>query len=116
MTQSVEISDELMRAVCAEARRRSRTVAEQFAHWVKIGRAIERSGKVDPARIDAALRGVLRTEDLTDVEGSVWGQDFADAVLHPSAGEITYFEERRAKGLGVGLDENGDLVYATKRP
>lgn len=51
------------------------------------------------------------SEDSGSVE-SAWLDAFTEAMSNPTAQEIVFFERRRALGLGVGLDENGDLVYA----
>ncbi|AQS50052.1 hypothetical protein BMG03_19195 (plasmid) [Thioclava nitratireducens] len=44
--------------------------------------------------------------------GEAWLEAFTEAMSKPTAQEIAFFERRRALGLGVGLDGNGDLVYA----
>lgn len=37
--------------------------------------------------------------------------DLAKAFSEPTAREVAFHEDRRKKGLGVGLNENGELVY-----
>ncbi len=37
--------------------------------------------------------------------------DLAKAFSEPSDEEITFYEFRRKRGLGVGLNEHGELVY-----
>lgn len=51
MAQSIKLSDEVMALVRREADLQSRSVAGQITHWLKIGRAIERSGTFDHARL-----------------------------------------------------------------
>jgi uncharacterized membrane protein YdbT with pleckstrin-like domain len=41
-----------------------------------------------------------------------WLEEFSRKMDEPSAEEEAFFARRRALGLGVGLDENGKLVYA----
>ena len=41
--------------------------------------------------------------------------DLADKLSAPGPKEEAVFEERRKKGLGVGLDENGKLVKESDR-
>lgn len=115
MAQSVKIPDELMAVVRPEAERHSRSVAGQLAHWAKIGRAIERSGRFSYDRIDAALQGSLLPEELTEEESAIWADEFMKVMSAPSADEVGFFAERRVLGRGVGLDENGTLVRAEKR-
>lgn len=38
-----------------------------------------------------------------------------DKMAEPGPNEEAYFEERRRKGLGVGLDDDGSLVDASDR-
>lgn len=37
--------------------------------------------------------------------------DLAKAFSEPSDDEIAFYEDRRKRGLGVGLNEHGELVY-----
>lgn len=41
--------------------------------------------------------------------------DFVKKMTVPTPEEIAFFEERKRKGLGVGLDENGNLIRETDR-
>ena len=84
-----------------------------MAHWARIGRAIERSGRFDRARIAAALSASLRPEALTDEEGAVWLDAFVDAMARPGPGEVAFFADQRALGRGIDLTEGGELVRAT---
>ena len=40
---------------------------------------------------------------------------FIDKMATPGPNEEVFFEDRRRKGLGVGLDENGDLIKERDR-
>ena len=40
---------------------------------------------------------------------------FIDKIAAPGPNEEAFFEERRRKGLGVGLDENGNLISERDR-
>lgn len=114
MPQSIKLSDEIMGLVRAEARRQSRSAAGQLAHWARIGRAIERSGRFDHARITAALDASLAPEALSEEEHAVWLDRFTETMTGPGADEAAFFERRRALGLGVGLTEGGELVREDK--
>lgn len=37
--------------------------------------------------------------------------DLAKALFESSAEEIAFHDDRRKRGLGVGLNEHGELVY-----
>jgi hypothetical protein len=115
MAQSIKLSDDIMKIVRRESELQSRSIAGQIAHWVRIGRAIEKSGNFDHARINAALAGDIETTALSDEEKDVWLDSFVEAMGQPGAGEGSFFARRRQRGLGTGLDEAGNLVRETTR-
>ncbi|MTH60879.1 TA system antitoxin ParD family protein [Paracoccus litorisediminis] len=112
MAQSVKLADEVMALIRREADLQSRSVAGQITHWLKIGRAIERSGNYDHARIAAALEGKLDTTELHAEEEAAWLEAFTEKMSAPSDEEHSYHADRRRLGRGVGLDAGGNLVYA----
>ncbi|MEO3432591.1 ParD-like family protein [Inquilinus sp. CAU 1745] len=116
MAQSVKLSDDLMNLVRRESELQSRSVAGQITHWVRIGRAIEKSGNFDHARIAAALAGEIGTTELTDEEKDVWLENFTVMMARPGPEEEAFFARRRQLGLGVGLDVAGNLVRAEAKP
>ncbi len=111
MAQSVKLADDIMALVRNEADLHSRSIAGQISHWMKIGRAIERSGRFDHARITAALEGRLDTTELSEAEEAAWLDAFTEKMGHPTEAEIAHHEQRKAAGGGVGLDDAGNLVY-----
>jgi len=115
MAQSIKLSDDVMALVRREAELHSRSVAGQITHWVKLGRAVERSGVYDHARITAALEGALDTTDLHPDEEAPWLDAFVEKMGHPSDREKAFHSERQALGRGVGLDAGGNLIYAGAR-
>lgn len=110
MAQSIKLGDDIMKIVRRESELQSRSIAGQIAHWLRIGRAIEKSGNFDHARITAALAGEIATTDLTDEERDVWLDSFVEKMGQPGADEDAFFNRRRQLGLGVGLDAAGNLV------
>lgn len=112
MAQSIKLSEETMAFVRAESARQSRSLAGQIAHWIRIGRAIERSGRFDYQRIAAALDESLAPEQLSEEEHEVWSDAFMSEMASPSESEKDFFAERRQLGLGVGLSDSGEIVRA----
>ena len=110
MAQSVKLGDDVMKFVRRESELQSRSVAGQITHWLRIGRAIEKSGNFDHARIAAALAGKIDTTELTDDEKDVWIDSFVETMQKPGPDEEAFFARRRQLGLGVGLDAGGNLV------
>ena len=112
MAQSIKLSDELMSEVRREAKLQGRSLAAQVTHWARIGRAIERSASFTPDQIDAVLAKDTQTASDRDAERVVWVNRMIELWSKPGPGEEAFFAERRRLGLGVGLDENGNLVHA----
>jgi hypothetical protein len=110
VAQSIKLSDDIMKIVRRESELQSRSIAGQIVHWVRIGRAIEKSGNFDHARITAALAGDIETTDLTGEEKDVWLDSFVEKMAQPGPDENAFFARRRRLGLGIGLDEAGRLV------
>ena len=112
MPQSVKLNDDLMALVRRESELQSRSLAGQIAHWVRIGRAVERAPDFDHARVRAALEASMAPEELGPEEGAVWLDAFADRMAEPSAQEQAFFETRARLGRGVGLSEGGEILRA----
>jgi hypothetical protein len=91
VAHSVEISDDLMVLVRREAELQGRSVAEQIAHWIKIGSAIENSPNFDYARVSAALEGKLETAELTQAEDAVWLEAFAERMGNSTEEEDAFY-------------------------
>ena len=110
MAQSIKLGDDIMKIIRRESELQSRSLAGQIAHWVRIGRTIEKSGNFDHARISAALAGDIETTELTGEEKDVWLDSFIEKMGQPGSDEEAFFARRRQLGLGVGLDAAGNLV------
>jgi hypothetical protein len=110
MAQSIKLADDIMKIVRREAELQSRSISGQITHWVRVGRAIEKSGNFDHVRITAALAGELETTDLTDEEKDVWLDSFVEKMGQSVSDEDAFFARRRQLGLGVGLDAAGNIV------
>jgi hypothetical protein len=100
----------LLGSIAAAADRSGRTFSNQTAHWLLIGRAIEESAGFDFAKVEAALVAKRDTADLTGTERIAWNAYAHDSLIGPHKSEEEFFAERRARGLGAGLDANGQIV------
>ncbi len=113
MAKSVKFADEtLIDDARVTAGIQSRSLAGQITHWARIGRAIERSGHFDHARLSQVLAGELETTVLTAEEKAVWSDRFLARMSEPSPGEEAFFAEIRKTGKAVGLDARGSIVRA----
>ena len=116
MAKTVKLNDDIVDFARQEAVLQDRSLGAQISHWVRIGRAVETSGKLDHAKISAVLAGEMQTRELTPEEKSVWLDRFTDLMGEPGPEEEAFFADRRRRGLGVGLDEKGNLVHAEPDP
>ena len=112
MAQSVKLNDEIMALVRRESELQSRSIAGQVTHWLRIGRAVEQSANFDHARLRSVLEGRASTAILGREEKDIWLDTFAERVSRPGKEAEAFFEERRRRGLGVGLDSKGEIVTA----
>lgn len=110
MAQSIKLADDIMKIVRRESELQSRSGSGQVAQWVRIGRAIEKSGNFDYARILAALLGEIGTAELTGEEKYVWLDSFIERMGQPGSDEEAWFARWRQLGLGIGLDSAGNQV------
>ncbi|WP_254701701.1 ParD-like family protein [Roseovarius sp. THAF27] len=90
----------------------NRSLAGQIMHWARIGRAIERSGSFDYAKISRVFTGELETGALTAEEKAVCSDVFLDKMSNPSPDEVSFFADLHKSGKAVGLDASGKIVRA----
>lgn len=62
-------------------------------------------------RIDHALKGLLSVDELDGDEQEEFFDRFAALAREPSEQAMAFFAERERLGLGVGMDDEGNLVY-----
>lgn len=61
--------------------------------------------------VDLALKGQLAPSLLTGAEQEAYFDGFETSLLQPSKLETQFFASRRRRGVGVGLDDDDQLVY-----
>jgi len=111
MSKSLKIADEsVYNDVCTEARLLSRSFSGQAEHWIKIGRAIERSADFTYDHIKSALAGGLSPDALSAKEQTVYFDKLSDLMWEVSPEEEQFFANRKLSGLGAGLDNNGKVI------
>lgn len=114
MSQTIKISDEEANILRAEAPLFSRSIAGQAEHWIRIGRAIEKSSSFNHQRIKDALQGLISSDDLNAEEGDVFLEEFSQSLGQETPQQTAYFAERKNLGLGVGLDGNNKIIQQEK--
>lgn len=116
MARSIKLPDDIVAEADVESLLHSRSIGGQITHWVKIGRAIERSGRFSHDRVTAVLAGQAPAAALSDEEHAVWLEKFIEKMGDATPEEEAFFAERRKLGRGVGLDRTGRLVRAADLP
>jgi hypothetical protein len=111
MSQAVKISDPEMQAVREAASINNRSISGQAEHWIRIGRAVERDPRFGYVRIEQALKGLLSIDDLDGDEQEEFMDRLGDQLRAPSSNADAFYADRNRRGLGVGMDEAGELAY-----
>ena len=110
MSAAVKISDTEMAAIREAAKLQSRSIAGQAEHWLRLGRAFERDPRFGYAKVEQALKGLLDVDDLNDQEQEEFFDRVGSVLAAPSALEDAFFKDRQERGLGVGMDEAGNII------
>jgi hypothetical protein len=110
VAQAVKISDLEMAALREAADINRRSLSGQAEHWIRIGRAVERDPRFGYVQIEEALRGLRPVGSLTDGQQDEYFERFAAETLEPTAKEQAFWDDRQRNRLGVGMDDEGNIV------
>lgn len=116
MAVTIKVSDEqIVQQVRQESELMSRSIGEQAAHWMRIGRFIEQSPLFDMAKVKAILQGQLHPDQLaSNEEAAVYLGMFEANMFHENTTytqeQQAYYQQRQQQGLGVGLDSSGKVI------
>lgn len=109
----VRIDRELYDDASTTADLKSRSIAQQIAHWARIGRALETSPGVTAERVSRVLAGTADYDDLTLREQAVVRAEW-DHRIESRVQGLRLDEEFEREGRAyVELDEEGRLVRRT---
>lgn len=114
MAESIRISDAEFSVLKAEKEITRRSIGAQAEYWMRIGRAIEKSPAFSYTHIKEALVGLKDPGELTIEEEAVYMDKFMDAMLEESTEQKAFFNHQKERGIGVGLDDNDNIVYQAK--
>ena len=112
MAQSIKISNAEMEVLRDESKTFGRSIAGQAEHWMRIGRAIEQSNHFNYRKIQAVLTGTLNPDHLNRDEQEVYLDDLVSAMHEPQENMEEFLIQQKNAGVGVGLDENNELITA----
>ncbi len=111
MPKSIKISDEEMNFLREEASLYSRSIAGQAEHWLRIGRAIEKSPSFNYQHIRDALSGLISPDELSAEEQEIFFDEFSDAMWEVTPEQELAFQKQLGLGKFAGLDDNGKVIY-----
>jgi hypothetical protein len=116
MSNAVRISDAEMAALRRAAKLNNRSLSGQAEYWMRLGRAAEQNPTMTMSRIEAALRGLQPVDP-----GTLDDDEHAALLLGIARGPLTpqgqaFYDKMATDGLGVGMTEDGTLVYGKNEP
>lgn len=111
MPKSIRISDDLMNDIDSDAEIFGRSKNGQAEHYIRLGRAIERSPSFSYDKVKQVLAGQSRLDDLSGTEQECFVDELDVLMETPSKAEIDFFRRRKSFGLGVGRNSDGNLMY-----
>ena len=76
MAHTVKLPSIAVEQAREEAARQSRSLSAQVTHWMRIGRALERSQRFSTLRVQTVLEGQASPDTLTAEEQAVWFDAF----------------------------------------
>ena len=85
MAQTVKLPASAVNQAREEAVRQSRSLSAQVTHWMRIGRALERSPRFSALRVQAVLEGKTSPDTLAAEEQAVWFDAFHDELTDLSS-------------------------------
>lgn len=85
--------------------------------WLVAVRALHPNDKRSPiiTKVEQALKALISPDELGDGEQEEYFKQLSDSYWEPSPVADAFFADRRRRrrGVGVGMDEAGNIVYAT---
>jgi hypothetical protein len=107
---SIKIPAAEMAQVRAAAAVQSRSVSSQVVHWIRLGQAFERDPNVGFIRVEQALKAQISVDQLNGAEQETYFDELEKRMDEPSELENQFFADRVTCGLGVGVDDDGNLI------
>ena len=108
-----EVDDHLRKVVELAAEHNGMSVTDQIGQWIRMGQLMEEMPK--SYRDDLEKEVMYRTPDrLTYVDDLTWLIHLGNAAAGPSPYADAFFADRRRRGIGVGLDKDGNVVRQQK--
>jgi hypothetical protein len=114
-SQPTRLAADVYDAAVAASAVTSRSVAQQIAHWARIGRELELSPQVNHRAIAQTLAGTGSYDALGQQEQAVVRKEWAERMTALRV-ELDYAAEFAAAGESYSeIDEDGNLVVHPAR-
>ena len=114
-SQPTRLPADVYDAAVAASAVTSRPVAQQIAHWARIGRELEMSARVNHRAITQVLAGAGGYDALDEHEQAIVRKEWAERMV-ALRDDLDYVTEFAARGESYSeADEDGNLVVHMPR-
>ena len=103
--KTVRIDEATFKKVQDAANLHNRSLSGQLAHWVNIGRVMEKSPKLNLARIEAALKAEIALDSLTAEEAAIYEDRFYKMMGEETPEEAAFYKNLGERGRALGYEE-----------
>lgn len=108
----IRIEEEIFAAAKAVAPTQDRSIAQQIAHWARIGRAVEASRSISVSAINDVLAGRRNYDTLASEEQAVVRAEWTRHIESLTRDGIDITQKFEAEGRSwVELGPEGELIY-----
>lgn len=109
-TATIKIPSALLEAARDEAALQDRSISGQVSHWMRIGRAIERSDRFSFDQVRDVLAGEQSPDALTADEQTAWFALIDEQINLPDSDIDRAFAALGETSGAAGYDEDDQLV------
>jgi len=103
--KTIRVDEDIFKKVQEASILHSRSLGGQVAHWINIGRVMEKSPSMDMDRIEAALKAELMIDNLTPEETEIYLDKFFASMGEETAEEAQFYADIARKGKALGFIE-----------
>ena len=110
-SKAVKLSEDFVEIAREESEVMCRSIGAQIEYWARLGRRIESTGALGPARVRELLKGHGDVQDLTGSDDALYVDMLTQELEALDGSDTRVLDELRAGGHSVAsTDENGRLL------
>jgi hypothetical protein len=114
-TTPMRVDGDLFNAAKTVGAVASRSAAQQFSHWARIGRELEASPSTSPRDIQRVLTGEAPYDDLGERDQAIVRADWDEQIIQSRARLDLAAEFTQAGRSWSEADEHGEVVVRNAR-